>query len=336
MLCNTANGWPKELRAKLAYLFDCGLCATNFFDVANSVCYQARAENKKSMEQLLELKFCRPKGPCCSTSLAKLGELQPSKKGSVEPEATSWELLARIKKEGVSFFYPTVKTPSDLLALLQKIMLEDGGAIETDCAALVQIALFMKSDEKHRPSHFVLAFGQHVWEQTTYYQRQRDFGGLDVDSLCAYSLHQSALKLVVLTIDAVALTFGENVSPVTKSSQSHSSHWLCVDRDAKDDKLLGFTGQNADNQIVRMSLEEWFDFLVRGVDEEMKALKDYSNKALMADSTSDKLLLANSLVCVHACYMGLNAYKFEEAMVLVVGAHVPVKDFLEMVGGSSD
>jgi NAD(P)-dependent dehydrogenase (short-subunit alcohol dehydrogenase family) len=33
----------------------------------------------------------------------------------------SWrELLARIKKEGLSFLYPTVKTPSDLLALLQK------------------------------------------------------------------------------------------------------------------------------------------------------------------------------------------------------------------------
>lgn len=278
------------------------------------------------MEQLLELKFRPPKGPCCSTSLAKLGELQPGKQGSVEPEATSLELLARIKKDGVSFFYPTVKTPSNLLALLQQIMLEDGGAIETDCAALAQIALFMKSDEKHRPSHFVLAFGQHVWEQTTYYQRQREFSGLDVDSLCAYSNRQRTLKLVVGTIDAVVLTFGETVSPVTNSSRNHSSNWLCVDRDAEDNKLLGFTGLNADNQIVRMSLEKWFDFLVRGVDEEMKALK--------ANSTSNGL--DKTLSGMHACFMGLNAYKFEEATVLVVGARVPVKDFLAMFGDNSD
>lgn len=259
---------------------------------------------------LVGFEFRVPK-VCCSTNLTEHGQVQPSK------EQTSLELLARTKKEGVAFHYPAVRTPSDLRALLEQIMLEEG-SIEADCAAMTQIVLFMRPNQENRPSYFVLAFGRLVWEQTTYYQRQREFAGLDVNSLCTFSLHKQLLGQVACTIDAVALTFGEKVAVVTKTSRCYSSHWLCVDR--KHHKLLGFTGLNDDNQPVRMSLEKWFDFLVRQVDAEMQALK----------TKRASNVLAESLLAVHDCLVAMDAYKFEEAMVLVVGARVPAREFLAM------
>lgn len=294
---------------------------TKAFQRLSKPCSNHKNAHQNTFASMLSgLSFCLPKGPCCSTNLTKLGELQPSKKGSAQQDETSWDLLARTKEEGVAFHYPAVKTPSDLRTVLEKVML--GGAVEVDCAAMTQIALFMKSSEENRPSYFVLAFGCQVWEHTTYYQRQQAFFGLDVGTLCMFSKRDSMLERVACTIDAVVLTFGEKVAPVTLASRSYSSLWLCVDR--QGDTLLGFTGMNVDNQLVRMSLEEWYDFLVCQVDAEMKALEDKS-------ASSE---LAKSLAGSHRCYVKLHAYKFEEAVVLVVGAKVPVKDFLSMVCGS--
>ena len=271
------------------------------------------------MEQLVGLKFRYPRGPCCSTNLTSLGELQPSKQGSVDQEGTEIKLLERTKTQGVSFYYPTIKTPSDLRAALETIMRNDG-SIEVDCAAMVQVLLFMASNDSLRPSCFVLAFGCQIWEQTTYYQRQRAFSGLDVGSLCTFSLHKPLFKLVARTIDAVALTFGKSVEPVTSLSRSYSSYWLRVDR-GEDGKLLGFTSLNADGQLGRMSLEEWFGVMVCGVDAEMKELEGRSGSNLAAKNLSG----------LHACYAKLDAYKFEEAMVLVVGAQASVQDFLAAI-----
>ena len=273
-------------------------------------------QNTQQTSMLSGLKFSLPKGPCCSTNLTNFGILQPSKK-PLPDESSS--LLVRTKEDGVAFHYPTVKTPSDLRALLEKVMLE--GVIEVDCAAITQIVLFMRSEEANRPPYFVLAFGCQVWEYTTFYQRQRAFSGLDVNPSCIFSKDDRLLPRVVCTINAVALTFGDKVASVTNTSRSYSSQWLCVDR--KGDELLGFTGLNADYQLVRMSLEEWFDFLVCQVDAEMKAV--HVQSASMLDRLSSSM---------HACFMGWNAYKFEEAMVLVFGAKVPAQDFLSMACGS--
>jgi hypothetical protein len=295
-------------------LYSCGYLTLKLTNSQHSV-----RQNTQKTSMLSGLKFSLPKGPCCSTNLTKFGELQPSKKALPDEKEFGSSLLVRTKEECVAFHYPTVKTPSDLRALLEKVMLE--GVIEVDCAAITQIVLFMRSEEANRPPYFVLAFGCQVWEHTTFYQRQQAFSGLDVNSLCIFSKDDRLLPRVASTIDAVALTFGEKVASVTNTSRSYSSHWLCVDR--KGDELLGFTGLNADNQLVRMSLEEWFDFLVCQVDADMKAL-----------NVQDASMLARLSSNMHACFMGLNAYKFEEAMVLVVGAKVPAQDFLSMACGS--
>ena len=138
-------------------------------------------------------------------------ELEASKK----TDATQ-ELLVRMKKDGIEFHFETIKTPEDLRSLLEEVMLE--GQIEVDCAAMIQIVVFMTSDEAIRPSFFVLGFGTRVWEHATYYQRHRFFTGMSVAGLGALSHMKDCVQDVVRTVDVVALTFGENVRLVTSRS----------------------------------------------------------------------------------------------------------------------
>ena len=90
---------------------------------------------------------------------------------------------------------------------------------------------------------------------------------------------------------------------------------------------------NNDGLLVKMSLVQWFDFLVRGVDTEVEALKakQASSQVMSCATKSYVELHNNTYVQCHEMLKKMQAYKFDEARVIVVGVYMPVYQFLAML-----